>query len=411
VTLRSPFKIWFCALALVVAAGMAGCGKSGDKAKAESTASDSTQAGNETPAKDSKSKKGKDAKDAKKEAPVPVDVTVLETGSIESVIRASANLEAESRIMVRAEAARRVTKLLVEEGAHVTKGQVLLELQNAEQTNAMAKAQVELDKTQRELDRQKAMRTHELSSDQTLNDAQYAFDQAEIGLEDSKRELSYATVRAPIAGTVTRRLVNLGDQVQIGQEVFEIVDFDSIVARVYIPEKNLNEIAVGQEARITARALSDNAFTAKVARIAPVVDPQTGTVKVTVGVGEQPGLLPGLFVDVELVTAEHLDALLVPKRALVYDNDQTFVFKIGPERRVERLMVEPVLSDRFFVEPATGLAPGDSIVVAGQTGLKNGAKIRLITEEPPGEKADDDKKGKDKDGAQSEGSGDMAQDS
>ena len=76
------------------------------------------------------------------------------------------------------------------------------------------------------------------------------------------------------------------------------------------------------------------------------MDPSTGTVKVTVATPRQEGLRPGMYVEVELVTAVHGEALLVPKRALVYDNDQVFVFRLkGEERRVERLRVNPLLEN------------------------------------------------------------------
>jgi membrane fusion protein (multidrug efflux system) len=97
-----------------------------------------------------------------------------------------------------------------------------------------------------------------------------------------------------------------------------------------------------------------------------------------------------LYVDVALITAVHDDALLVPKRALVYDNDQVFVYRLAPERKVERLPVMPVLSNREFVEPASGLAVGDSVVIAGQAALKDGARVELYEEPSPTEPAPDD---------------------
>jgi membrane fusion protein (multidrug efflux system) len=152
------------------------------------------------------------------------------------------------------------------------------------------------------------------------------------------------------------------------------------VARIYVPEKNLKELKKGQEARVTGRAVSDAPFPGRVERIAPVVDPKSGTVKVTVAVGGQAGLLPGLYVDVALVTAVHDRALLVPKRALVYDHDQVFVYRLGKGRLVERLLIVPGLADADFIEPLQGLSPGDSVVVAGQAGLKHGARVALVSD-------------------------------
>ena len=79
-----------------------------------------------------------------------------------------------------------------------------------------------------------------------------------------------------------------------------------------------------------------------------------------------------------IVTATRADALLVPKRAVVYDNDQMFVYRLdGEKSRVERVFIEARLMDKHNLEPATGLAPGDQVVVAGQAGLKDGALVSL----------------------------------
>ena len=184
-------------------------------------------------------------------------------------------------------------------------------------------------------------------------------------------------MRAPISGAVTQRLVNLGDQVQIGQHLFDIVDFDSMVARIYVPEKYLESLRRGLPARLPPSSGGGGEYSCAVKRIAPVVDPRTGTVKVTIGVGGQPGLRPGMYVDVELVTATNPDAVLVPKRALVYDDDQIFVYRLKDERRVERVFVEAALTDKYFIEPLEGLDAGDQVVVAGQAGLKDDALVRL----------------------------------
>ena len=184
-------------------------------------------------------------------------------------------------------------------------------------------------------------------------------------------------MKAPIAGTVTRRLVSLGDFVTVNQPLFEIVDFGSIVARVYVPEKEMPRLAVGVPARLSAPALGGERFPGKIDRLAPVVDPKSGTVKVTVAIPERSGLKPGMYVDVELVTAVRDDALLVPKRALVYDQDQIFVYRVGEDMKVAKVFLRPRLEDKQNIEPADGVAAGDRIVVAGQAGLKDGLEVRL----------------------------------
>jgi len=267
--------------------------------------------------------------------------------------------------------------LLVEEGTPVRKGRTLIQLQDDEQKSAVAKAEIELKESERDYDRAKELYEQKLVTEETFTEAGYKVERNRLALADARRELGYTQVRAPIAGVVTERLVNLGDQVTVNQPLFRIVDFDSIVARIYVPEKDMVRLAEGQPARLKADALGGKSFTGSIDRISPVVDPSTGTIKVTVATPRQEGLRPGMYVEVELVTAVHDEALLVPKRALVYDNDQVFVFRLKEERRVERLRVTPLLEDTEFIEPEDGLAVGDELVVAGQSGLKDNGLVRL----------------------------------
>ncbi|MEM7584735.1 MAG: efflux RND transporter periplasmic adaptor subunit [Acidobacteriota bacterium] len=319
----------------------------------------------------------------KKEELPPVEVVSLGRGAIESVLRFSTNLEAESEIQVFSQAARQVTQLAVEEGDRVRRGQVLVRLQDEEQRSELARIESQLAKAEREYQRQKNLFTKELVSEQVMNDATYEVEQLQLALDDAKRNLGYTEVRAPIAGTITGRHVNLGDHITVNQHLFDLVDFNTIVARVYVPEKEMSRLQTGQTARLFSASLGDEARQGEVTRIAPIVDPQSGTVKVTVGIPANQRLLPGMYVEVELVTDTRQDVLLVPKRAVIYDQNQAFLYRVQDDQTAERLRIEVLLEDREFLLPATGeetfanLRAGDSIVIAGQAGLKDGIKVRL----------------------------------
>lgn len=365
------------ALLAVAALGNAACGGGQSNADEISPAGDGAESGGEA-AGDT----ADDAAGDSEEQAVPVEVVELERGPIEAVLRFSTNLEAEEAVGVFAQAARRVQALYVEEGDRVRKGQVLLRLQDDEQRTRLAKVEAQLERARREYDRQQRLFSNELISEQTFNDATYELNQLELEFEDAQRELGYTEVQAPISGTITERRVSVGDHITVNQHLFDLVDFDSIVARVYVPEKELRRLEPGQPARIYAPALGEErAYRGSIDRLSPVVDPRSGTVKVTVGIPRQEGLRPGMYVDVELVTDVHENAVLVPKRALVYDDDQVFVYRMDPEeRRVERVYLTPLLEDERHVEPAEKLDAGDVVVMAGQAGLKDGARVRLAGE-------------------------------
>ena len=331
-------------------------------------------------------KKGTDGEDeeAKEEDLPPVEVVSLERGAIEAVLRFSTNLEAESEVQVFSQAARLVTQLKVEEGDRVRENHVLLRLQDEEQKSELARTESQLKKAQREYRRQESLFTKELISEQVMNDATYEVEQLELAIEDARRNLGYTEVRAPISGTITGRHINHGDHITVNQHLFDLVDFDTIVARVYVPEKELARLRIGQKARLFSASIGTEARRGEVIRIAPIVDPASGTVKVTVGIPREElsgsrGLLPGMYVEVELVTDTREDALLVPKRAVVYDQNQAFLYRLKDDMTAERLRIEVYLEDRENILPASGndLAVDDRIVVAGQAGLKDGANVRL----------------------------------
>ena len=309
---------------------------------------------------------------------IPVAAMPLIRGHIESVLRLSTHLESESEVEVYAQASRRVTELLVEEGQSVHKGQLLLRLQDDEQKTALQRVESQLAQAQRELDRQQNLYSQELIAEKVFVQSNYDVEQLEIALQDTRRELSYAEVRAPISGVITKRLVDLGDTVQKNDHLFDLVDLDSMLAEIYVPEKEVARLQSGQEARLLARATGDGTHSGWIKRILPVVDPRSGTVKVTLEVPSSPGLLPGMYVEVELVAEVDADALLVPKRALIYDQEQVFVFRVEEDGRVQRRLVRPTLENRDFVRISDELDEGDQIVVAGQAGLKDGSEVRVL---------------------------------
>lgn len=316
---------------------------------------------------------------------VPVEVAPVLRGSIEATIESRAHLEAEAEVKVFARTSNRVTELLIEEGDEVEKDQLLIRLEDDMQRTQLGKAEARVERARQEFGRQQTLYDQSLISEQAFRDAQFELRQLELALEDAMRELAYTEVRAPIAGTITRRMVRYGDLVNVNQHLFDIIDFDSIVARVHVPERNLAQLSLGQPARVTALMLGDRVVEGEVRLISPVIDARTGLVKVTVGFDDVGPLQPGMYVDVEIVTATRPDALLLSKRSLVIDGDQLYVYRLLPDRKVERLLLRPRFTDRDQIEPWEGFDEGDLIVVAGQTGLKNGARVRLPDDPEPTE--------------------------
>ena len=318
---------------------------------------------------------------------VLVELADVQRGEIEEILERSAPLEAEAHVQVLARTQNPAVELLVEEGDVVDKGQVLLRLESDRQQTDYDQAVSQLDQAQIDFDSQKALYDQNLISESDYRNAKFAYDQALLRSKNAERELDYTEVRAPIKGTITSRTVKVGDSVGTGTPIFEIIDLESTVAVIHVPEQYIPKLKTDMQARMISGTLGEQVFEGYVKRISPIVEAQAGTIKVVVGVKDLGALRPGMWVDVELVLDSKDDALLIPKRSIVYDNDQTFAYKVYTDtngvRRAKRHLVEPVNADKVHIEPTEGFDVGDEIVVAGQTGLKDDSPVRELEPETP----------------------------
>ncbi len=137
-------------------------------------------------------------------------------------------------------------------------------------------------------------------------------DDAGHALELAELQLARTVIRAPIAGVVVTRHLDVGATVSDGTSVYDLADLQPLYADVTIPERHVTRLHPGQEVQLTADSTAIRAD-GRIERIAPAVDPETGTVKVTVAVVGESGLRPGAFVRVGIVTDTHEEALVVAR--------------------------------------------------------------------------------------------------
>lgn len=310
------------------------------------------------------------------EPPAHVAVEAVERGVAVSRYATTATLEAENRAEILARAGGVLAKLLVEEGDGVREGQELLVLDDSEARLRLRQAEVELAKQRAIFERQKASFEQQLISQADFDLAKTAFEAAEAQQQLAAHDLSYTRVKAPFRGTVVRRLVNVGQTVNVGTPLFEIANFEPLLARIYVPAKDMGTLAEKQAAEVTVGG--GGSVRGSVSLVSPVVDPTTGTVKVTVSLHDYPaGTRPGDFVQVSVVTARHEGVLRVPNLAVFEDKGERVVY-VARDSVAERRPVEIGFIEETHTEIQKGLTPGEQVIVKGQRSLKDGAPIRIL---------------------------------
>ena len=162
--------------------------------------------------------------------------------------------------------------------------------------------------------RAKAARENEIISEEVYDQALSALESAKARLAGAQILYEYTRVVAPFDGIVVERFVKHAENLTSNQNLFRITDFDPLLCKIQVPEKELSRLRKGQSAHINVEAWPEERFEAKVLRISPVVDATTGTIRVTLEVYTKEKLSPGMFASVYLETDTHENALVMPIR-------------------------------------------------------------------------------------------------
>jgi len=322
-------------------------------------------------------KKGKKGKDEKEAPPVPVELAVAEARPISAYYRASSVIEADRHVELVSKSGGRVSKVNVEEGDWVDRGQVLAELENDEQKILLRQSELKEKDAKRELDRRKELLARNLITQEEFDTTKSAYELAVTDRELAAVRVADTQIIAPFSGQITERLIVPGQHVNPSENLLGLVDFEPLRVRVHLPEVIARKVSAGDAVNLDVEAL-DHPVPAVIERISPVVDPATSTVRLTLLVKENPrALTVGGFVKVRITTDTQTDALSIPKLALVEEGGLRSVF-IAQADSVRKVEVRTGLYDDSHIEILDGLEAGDYVVTLGQGGLREGSHIDVL---------------------------------
>lgn len=233
-------------------------------------------------------------------------------------------------------------------------------------------------------------RKQAVESSQLLKTAETGFRQEEIAkakadvervgaqIERIRDELSKTVIRSPLTGFVTEKAVEVGQWVQKGGRVAEVIEIGRVIVRVPISENHVEKIRAGDSVRIVLDALGGKSFTGKIRAVIPKADPKSRTFPVEAELANTPdhAIKAGMFARLTMEYGDAVRALLVPKDAIQLRARRTsvFVFEGGKVREVD---FTPGRSVDSFVEVTGGaLRPGMRLVVQGNEGLMDGMEVR-----------------------------------
>ncbi len=310
---------------------------------------------------------------------VPIDFAVAELGTAARSVSATGTIEPIRAVGINSQLSGALTSVHVEEGSAVQAGAVLARLDSREVEAQLASAEASL-----ELARRTAQRSEQLREQQIVTAAEYDRDQAALTAalatrDQLKARVGFATIRAPIAGVITEKLVERGDVVGTQTPLFTIADRSTLVVRVQISELDVTALNTGDPVEVLVDAHPDRTFRGRIRRVFPSANPESRLVPVEVALtgGDARILTMGFLARTRFQLAPRENVLMIPATALIETAGQPAVYLLRGTT-VTRRTVERGEAYQGRVEVRNGIEVGDSVVVAGQNNLRDGAAVRVV---------------------------------
>jgi membrane fusion protein (multidrug efflux system) len=311
-----------------------------------------------------------------------VELAVVESMSFPRGLNAVGSLRSDESTLISTEVAGRVVEIGFREGQPVTRGQLLIRLDDDVAQAELAQAQANLALAQSRYTRSNRLQTEGFVSKEAREDAQNQLKLQQAAITLAQARLDKTRILAPFDGVIGLRNVSLGDFVTPGQAIAPLEAVQTLKVDFRLPERFVSEVALEQKLELQVDARPGQRFDGVVYAISPLIEEGGRSILVRAQVDNADGLLnPGMFARVQLITEES-DVLVVPEAAMSPSGQTQFVFRLQ-EGQAERVPV--VMGERRagLVEIVSGLDEGDLVVVAGLQRVRAGMPLSSIGEPVP----------------------------
>ncbi len=327
------------------------------------------------------------AADGKQFVPPPETVTTVEvhSESWESLLFSVGSLEAVQGVMVTAELTGKVVHIAFEPGAMVRTGDLLVQQDISSETAQLRASEAAVALAKITLERTRKLLTEKTVSQSQYDSADAQFKQAVAQFDTIRAAIAKKTIRAPFAGRLGIRLINLGQILNEGEAIVSLQSLDPIFINFSLPQQQLVQAQPGLTVQVTTDALPGRTIEGKITAINPAVDIATRNLRVQATVANpQKRLRPGMFVNVAVVLPVQDKVLAIPATAVLYAPYGDSVFVVEEKKREQNSPPGKVVRQQFvrlgkkrgdFIAVSSGLNDGETIISTGVFKLRNGQAV------------------------------------
>ena len=316
--------------------------------------------------------------------PETVATAVAHEEQWQDVLPAVGSVSPAQGVMVAPEIAGTVTEIAFESGATVNKGDLLVKLDTSSEVAQLRAAEAQVSLAKLNLERTQKLRADNTVSQSEFDQADATLKQAQANADSIRATIEKKTIRAPFAGRLGIRLVNLGEQLDVGKGIVSLQSASPLYVDFSLPQQDLAQLQTGLKVRAVCDTYPDTNFFGELIVISPDLDSVTRNVRIRAKFENADGLLrAGMFVRVKVELPGENTVLVIPATAVLSAPYGDSVFVLEPQVTggktnliVQQKFIRTSKTRGDFISVESGLKPGEHVVTAGIFKLRNGMSVQ-----------------------------------
>jgi membrane fusion protein (multidrug efflux system) len=320
----------------------------------------------------------KAAEGSREKPPVNVVTLTLSPTTISDRINLPGVVEPWTRLSLMAKLNGSITEVLVKEGDHVKKGDIIALIEDDDFRIALERAEAAYDLAKSEYARDKSIYDKGVIPTATLDTNRTNLQKAKSDYENAKLLFSRTSVTSPMDGIIRRMDAKVGLQLSIGDPIAEILAIDRMKAVVGIPESDVTAVRELENVDLTVQALGDKIITGKKYFLSPSPESTARLYNLELEIDNSGGeVLAGMFIRADIVKKQIDKTLAVPFYSVISRNDEQYVF-IEEEGIAKKRMVKLGIMEKWMVQITEGLNPGDNLLIEGHRDVEDSQNVKII---------------------------------
>jgi RND family efflux transporter MFP subunit len=307
----------------------------------------------------------------------PVNVVQAVKESVQEQLSLTGTINAYSDVTIMSETSGKVVEVDAEVGDYKSAGSVIIKVDDEIKKANYQLAEVNYDKAKKDLERFKKLASNNSVSDQQLEGAQLAYQSAEAQYIIAKRQFNDSKITTPISGVVTSRPVELGTMINNNMAIANVANISQLKVRINLSEADVFKVKVGDTVGVVTDVYPDHKFTGKIKYISDKCDDvHTYPVEIIINNDKKFPLKAGMFGRIYFNSRLNGTSITIPRDALVGSSRDAKVYIIN--NGIANLRdIEVGIEFGTKLQVIRGLNEGETVVVAGQTNLKDGYKVTI----------------------------------